>query len=309
MPDLQLSQLIDSESPQGAWEEVQTILPLISPDFALEPVAKGWETAVALYNGRFPGYQACNTPYHDLNHIADVFLAMARLIHGATLNGQLFTNHKIDLGLIAALFHDSGLIQTEDDTEGTGAKYLANHDRRSMDLLEQFGRAANWTDEDVADGRFLIGCTDLSNNIGDIAYPDPEIKQLGEFLAAADLIAQMADRTYLEKLLFLYHEFKEGGIGDYTSEVDLLEKTVHFYDFVIQRLAPIERMINRHARRHFDARWKVDINLYTEAMLRQMLYLQNTLRQPGDPRHHLRRQDIVQQVHNFYSKAEPTGDD
>jgi len=309
MPDLQLSQLIDSESPQAAWEEVQIILSLISPDFALEPVADGWKTAVALYNGRFPGYQACNTPYHDLNHIADVFLAMARLIHGATLNGQTLTNHKITLGLVAALFHDSGLIQTADDTEGTGAKYLADHDRRSMELLEKFGRTANWTDNDIADGRFLIGCTDLSNNIAAIAYPDAEIKQLGQLLAAADLIAQMADRAYLEKLLFLYHEFKEGGIGDYTSEVDLLEKTVNFYDFVIQRLAPIERMINRHARRHFEARWKVDINLYTEAMLRQMLYLQNALRQPGDPRDHLRRQDIVQQVREFYGETEPTGND
>ncbi len=306
MPNLQLSQLIDSESPPAVWEEVQKILPLISPDFPLEPVAHAWETAVALYDGRYPGYQACNTLYHDLNHIADVFLAMARLIHGAALTGQTLSNHKITLGLVAALFHDSGLIQTEDDTEGTGAKYLANHDHRSMELLTKFGRDSGWNEKDIGDGRFLIGCTDLSNDVAAITYPDAEIKQLGQLLAAADLIAQMADRVYLEKLLFLYHEFKEGGIGDYASEVDLLEKTVHFYDFVMQRLASIERMINRYARRHFDARWQVDINLYTEAMLRQMLYLQNALRQSGDPRDHLRRQDIVQRVRQFYGEPEST---
>ena len=77
----------------------------------------------------------------------------------------------------------------------------------------------------------------------------------------------------------------------------------------MQRLAPIERMINRYTRRHFDARWKVDINLYTEAMLRQMLYLQQALRQPGDPRDHLRRQDIVQRAREFYGKTETTRND
>ncbi|MCP4427364.1 MAG: hypothetical protein GY803_22990 [Chloroflexi bacterium] len=305
MPNLQLSQLIDVESPEAIWKETQTILALLSPDFDIEPVATAWETAVALYDGRYPGYQACNTPYHDFNHIADVFLALTRLIHGAALNGQTPTNRNITLALIAALFHDSGLIQTEDDTEGTGAKYLADHDQRSMALLERFAQSIGWTANEIAAGRFFIGCTDLSKDVAAIVHPHTEIKRLGQLLAAADLIAQMADRTYLEKLLYLYHEFKEGKIGDYANELDLLQKTVGFHDFVVQRLAPIENMIDQYAKRHFMNRWQIDANLYTEAISRQMLYLQDILEQPGDPRDYLKRQDIVRNAREFYKS---TGD-
>ena len=31
----------------------------------------------------------------------------------------------------------------------------------------------------------------------------------------ADLVGQMSDRAYLEKLLFLYYEFKEAGFPGY----------------------------------------------------------------------------------------------
>ncbi len=303
MPSLQLSQLIDTESPDAVWHEIQVILGLISAEFDVASVAAAWETAVSLYSGSYPGYQACNTPYHDLNHVADVFLALTRFIHGAVLLGYPLSERSIVISLVAAIFHDSGLIQTLEDTEGTGAKYLAEHDRRSMERMETFCRSAGWSDSDIEAGRFLIGCTDLNNDVAAISHPSSEIEQLGGLLAAADLIAQMADRVYLEKLLFLYHEFKEGGIGDYTSERDLLQRTAGFYDMVIQRLAPVERMVDRCARRHFAARWQLDINLYAEAVVRQMLYLQDVLRKPGDPRDHLRRQDIVNRVNAFYDGA------
>lgn len=300
MPDLQLSQLIEVQSPEAVWQEVQAILDLALPDFASEPVRAAFDTAVSLYQGRYPGYQACNTPYHDLAHITDVFLAMARLIHGAVLDGWVCDGRYLTIGLIATLFHDSGLIQKENDREGTGAKYLSDHDRRSMDILAMVGKERGWHEEEIGIGRFLIGCTDLRNDVAAIAHPVAEVTHLGQLLAAADLIAQMADRVYLEKLLYLYHEFKEGHIGDYSSEIDLLEKTVGFFAFVEQRLASIHPMIDRYARLHFAARWQADANLYHEAMMRHKLYLQKILSNGGDPRDQLRRQDVVRQVRALY---------
>lgn len=300
MSDLQLSQLIGEFSPSAVWKEVSTILHDYISDSDWLPLEAAFSTTIDLYEGRYPGYQTCTTPYHDLDHILDVFLALARLIHGSLLDGFEFDGRSIALALSASLFHDAGLIQTSDDTNGTGAKYLADHDQRSLRLMRVYGRKSGWSESEIEAGCFLISCTDLSHDVAQISYPSATIEHLGKLLAAADLIAQMADRVYLEKLLYLYHEFKEGGIGDYTGEVDLLRKTIGFYQFVDERLAPISEMIDRLARRHFTARWDIDANLYQTAIQSQQEYLQFILDQPGDPRSYLRRQDIVEKVRQFY---------
>lgn len=300
MADSQLSQLIDEKSPHVVWQEVHQFLDPFLADTDWQPLVTAFANVIDLYEGRYPGYRACNTPYHDLRHVTDVFLAMARLIHGSLLDGFEIDGRSIALALIASLFHDAGLIQTSDDTEGTGAKYLASHDQRSLRLMRVYGRKSGWSESEIEAGCFLISCTDLSHDVAEIAYPSAQIEHLGKLLAAADLIAQMADRIYLEKLLFLYHEFEEGGIGNYTGEVDLLRKTVGFYQYVDQRLAPIAGMIDRLARRHFATRWEIDANLYQAAIDNQKEYLQFILDQPGDPRDRLRRQDIVRLVRQTY---------
>ncbi|MEJ2749866.1 MAG: hypothetical protein P8183_18450 [Anaerolineae bacterium] len=304
MSDLQLSQLIDEQSPDAVWEEVKAVLSAYLSEEDWLPLAAAFTNVVDLYEGRYDGYRACNTPYHDLRHITDVFLALARLIHGSLLDGFALDGRSIALALSAALFHDSGLIQSSDDTDGTGAKYLADHDQRSLRLMRVYGRKSGWSESEIEAGCFLISCTDLSRAVAEIAYPSATFEHLGKLLAAADLIAQMADRVYLEKLLYLYHEFKEGGIGNYTGEVDLLRKTIGFYQLVDQRLSAIAEMIDRLARRHFAARWSMDVNLYQAAIDNQKEYLHFILDQPGDPRTHLRRQDIVQKVHQTYGNSE-----
>jgi hypothetical protein len=304
MSNLQLSQLIDAKSPPAVWDEVSQFLTAYIAEADWQQLTAAFSTAGDLYGGRYPGYQACNTPYHDFNHVIDVFLALARLIHGSLLDGFEINGRAITIALTASLFHDSGLIQTSDDTEGTGAKYLADHDQRSLRLMRVYGRKSGWSESEIEAGCFLIGCTDLDNTVAAITYPSAVIEHLGKLLAAADLIGQMADRVYLEKLLYLYHEFKEGEIGDYTGEVDLLHKTIGFYQFVEQRLSSIAGMIDRLAKRHFAARWQIDANLYQAAISGQKEYLQVILEQPGDPRRLLRRQDIVAKVHTLYSDAQ-----
>jgi hypothetical protein len=37
---------------------------------------------VQMYNGAHPDFHACDTEYHDLQHVLDVTLAMARLMNG-----------------------------------------------------------------------------------------------------------------------------------------------------------------------------------------------------------------------------------
>jgi hypothetical protein len=303
MKQRQLSELVKMDSPEAVLAEGQVILKLISQDLNPDPVTSAFHSTVSLYNGNRPGYHACNTEYHDLRHITDTFLAMARLIHGGILEGNTLTHRGIVLGLITTLLHDTGYIQKEGDREGTGAKYTTQHVLRSMDFLERHASDYGLSGQDVRDGRVMILCTDLSVNIASIEFSSKETELLGKMLGAADLLAQMADRTYLCKLLFLYHEFREGKVGDYENEVDLLRKTVGFFDFIGHRLETALGATHRLMISHFASRWGIHGDMYGEAIEKQKLYLKKILEDSGaDPRDHLRREGIVARVWKKYGK-------
>ena len=229
---------------------------------------------------------------------------MARLIHGGILKGNNLTHRDIILGLIATLLHDTGYIQDESDLEGSGAKYTAQHVRRSMDFLERRSSDYGLSGEEVKDGRAMILCTDLSVDIATIEFSSKETELLGKMLGAADLLAQMADRTYLCKLLFLYHEFREGKVGDYESEVDLLKKTVGFFDYIGQRLEKALGATHRFMSPHFANRWGIKADMYGEAIKRQKNYLKQILKMSNvDPRDFLRREGIVDRVRSKYGES------
>jgi hypothetical protein len=301
MNDIQLYNLIPMGSPQAVLDEVIVILDLIAPDFDNAPVTSACNMAVSLYKGKYPGYRSCNTEYHDLRHTTDTFLAMARLIHGAVLDGETFTDRHIVLGLITALLHDAGYIQEKHDKDGTGSKYTADHVQRSMDFSERHGAELGLSHEEITDGQAIILCTDLAVDISTIVFSSVKVELLGKMLGSADLLAQMADRIYLEKLLFLYYEFKEAGIGGYESEVDLLYKTVGFYDFIAQRLKTTLDEIDRFMSPHFTSRWGIHADLYHVAIAKQRNYLKQILEiQDSDPRDHLRRGGIVDKIRREY---------
>ena len=136
MAQRQIPDLIRMDFPEDVLKEVLVILDMISPGCNTTPVRFAFNQTISLFNGSFPGYRACNTEYHDLHHTINTFIAMARLIHGAVLQGKTFTDRQISLGLTTALLHDTGYIQEECDRQGTGAKYTASHVKRSMDFLE-----------------------------------------------------------------------------------------------------------------------------------------------------------------------------
>jgi len=300
MPTTKLYDLVRTDSAETVLDEVLLILTRISPGFDDAPVTHAFITTISLYEGRYPGYQACNTEFHDLRHSMETFLAMARLIHGAILNGNVFSDEQITLGLTASILHDAGYIQEDCDMIGTGAKHTGTHVQRSMDFLARYGNEQGFSQESVAAGRTLILCTDLSVDFGTIVFASPEIERLGKMLGAADLLAQMADRTYLEKLLFLYHEFSEANIGNYDSEVDLLNKTVAFYDFIDHRLKTTLGACDRFMASHFADRWNIPENLYQKSIMRQKNYLSQILQKPSDPRRYLRRKLNLNQIDSKY---------
>jgi hypothetical protein len=297
----QLFNVIPINSSKAVLKEVVIILKLISSDFDIYPVRSVFHAVIDLFNGNWPGYRACNTEYHDLYHTTDTFLATARLIHGAVIDGKTFTNRDIALGLISILLHDVGYIQEEHDTEGTGAKYTTSHVQRSIEFVERHGSELGLADKEIAACGTMILCTDLSVDISDISFSSAEVELLGKIVASADLLAQMADRTYLEKLLFLYYELAEAGIQDFTSELDLLKKTVGFYDYTAQRLETTLGATDKHMSSHFLVRWGIQEDLYHTAIEKQRDYLKKILKIPNsDPRDHLKREGIVKKIQKDY---------
>ena len=66
---------------------------------------QAFDDVVRLYRGEYPGYRACDTQYHDLQHVLEVTLAMARLLDGYERtrgDGPHIDRELFQLGVICA---------------------------------------------------------------------------------------------------------------------------------------------------------------------------------------------------------------
>jgi len=179
--------------------------------------------------------------------------------------------------LSAAIFHDVGYIQEDWDKEGTGAKFTKYHVQRSMEFLEKNEQRLKMKHEDLTLIQKFILCTGLNSEIYTTEFESDLEKLIGAMLGAADLLGQMSDRTYLEKLYYLYSEFKEAGVQDYTTEFDLVKKTVAFYGIIKEKFSTSFMNTHTYAQVHFKKRCGVDKNLYLECIDRHMGYIKNMI--------------------------------
>ncbi len=289
-----LADLVDMDSPEAVLDEVLFIMTLVAPQMDLTKLTNAFSFIASLYRGQWPGERACNTHFHDFRHITDTFLAMSRLIHGAGLSGRSIAPRQAFVGLVATLAHDAGYIQARSDDLGTGAKYTDVHVTRSMDFVAQYGQRFGLTSGEIPICQLMIQCTDLDVDVSALDFPSRTIELLSKLLACADLIGQMADRIYLEKLFYLYREFEEGQSSPYKDEMDLLSKTLQFFPAMADRMRNQLNGYDRFAQPHFKERWDISENLYRVAIAKQEHYLRHILDHPEcDPSQFLRRKNIV----------------
>ena len=52
------------------------------PKASPRPMERAFEDLSKMYHGKHPDYHPCDTEYHDIQHVLDVTLAMARLLDG-----------------------------------------------------------------------------------------------------------------------------------------------------------------------------------------------------------------------------------
>ena len=294
----QLSTLVSSAVPQDVLTELKYIFSLITPTVQEELFDQVYWDIKKLFTGQYPGYRASNTKYHDLEHTHLVVLAVTRLMHGCFLSGHTFIAENLFLGFTAALFHDVGLIQAQSEQHGSGAVFTLGHEERSIAFMRCYMEEKRFPQQTIKDCAALIQCTILGTQLKDIPFRNGEIELLGKIVGSADLLGQMADRCYLEKLLLLYKEFEEAKMPGFDSELDLLQKTESFYESIAQqRLKYDFSGISACMRLHFKNRWNEDRDLYSEAIKNNLNYLKGLTAMCRDNYHcylkNLRRGGIV----------------
>ena len=113
-------------------------------------------------------------------------------------------------------------------------------------------------------------------------------------LGTADILGQMSDREYLERLLFLYSEMKEAGIPGYRTEFDIIKGTLAFYDTIKKRLNNLFKKVFSYAELHFKARYNINRNLYMDAIESNIVYIEKIISDSSTNfRHKLKRGKIV----------------
>lgn len=273
-----LYDLTDTNSPAETLAEIKNILLLVDPALDPAPIENMFTDIIRLFNGKFPGYRANNTKYHNLEHTCSTALAAARLLHGLHVQGQVFSPRLVQLCLFGALFHDTGLIQTAAEVEGTGARYTIGHEDRSIALMEKFLAENGYPREDIRDCSHMIKCTELFYSLAEIPFHSEEVRTMGKVIGTADLIAQMADRNYQEKLPMLFLEFQEAGMEGFESPLELFRKTEEFYRKVARkRMTEVLGGISSAALYHFRERWKIDRNLYEESIKYNIRHMKETV--------------------------------
>src|ERR1700683_727144 len=254
-----------------------------------DKVALAFEDFDKLFTGRMPGYHGVDTLYHDRQHSLDMTLAMARLLVGyeRSVESRLrFGAERASLALVTSLFHDAGYIREFDDRQhSNGAEFTLYHVTRSARFLARYLPSIgmeNW----VPVATRIVHFTGYEIKLNMIQLADPKDRKLGHLLGTADLIAQMADRCYLEKCRDrLYPEFVLGGIAAspgsdgtlqvrYSSGLDLLRETPRFV-----RQTRAERLEGefQHAYRYLEPLFDGK-NPYLQAIDRNLGYLHNVLR-------------------------------
>jgi len=259
--------------PKNIYEEVKTITKLLLPNFDFSLVSRTYQDIIKLFKGEFVGYQKCDTDYHNLRHTQECLLEVARLIHGASLNGKAFSEKDVNLGLISAIVHDAGYIKTIDEQDGTGGKFTIVHIDRSIKFMRKYLAQRDFASDDIQFCKNCLKCTGLTVKINKIKFLSYENELIGKIMGTADLLGQMSDPSYLNKLPFLFKEFHEAGIKLYVDEFDLIEKTPGFWEFTKDRFTNELGGVDRYLRDHFRVRWGIDRDLGREAIEKNIDYL------------------------------------
>ena len=319
--DYDVTNTVQVSSPQAVGEAVCDLFARTWPDPPLATLRQAFDDFQRLFNGEFPGYLGCDTAYHDLQHSLDGTLATARLIIGHDRSQPEADRFGMQLGLLGVviiLFHDAGYIRRHDEADRHGAEFTASHVSRSAQFLADYLPHIGLGEYAQTAAR-IVHFTGYEVKFEQIQTADPRLRRLGHLIGTGDLIAQLADRCYLEKCRDrLYPELALGSLADprparvqYDSGLDVLRQTPRFIDELrSSRLDGAFAGAYHHLETLFDGS-----NPYLEAIERNERYLRQAL-QTGrwpqlrrDPPCFTWQSDPVQTIHErLAQRRQQTGE-
>jgi hypothetical protein len=194
--------------------------------------------------------------YHNVEHTIMVTLVGQEILRGKHLSEGSVSAREWVHFIVSLLCHDIGYVKNicPGDTEAVA---VINGDGEVVDIPA--GATGAWlTPYHVERGktfvlnRFrdhpVISAKVISRNIENTRFPVPAVGDaLGDrdypgLVRAADLIGQLADPNYLQKLPALFHEFAETGANDnigYKTPEDVRVNYPNFYwKFVSPHIGP-----------------------------------------------------------------------
>jgi len=289
--DFDVTNTVQVSSPQAVLAAIESLLRPTWPQLSMDPLARAFAHFEKLFAGLVDGFHGVDTVYHDRQHTLDITLALARLLVGyerqQSQETQRLGGARATVGILTGLFHDVGYLRRSDDRGSrNGAEFTRTHVSRGARFLEEYLPKLGF-------GAWVPVATEIIHFTGyEVPFArivekvsDPRDITVGHLLGTADMIAQIADRCYLEKCRDrLYAEFVLGGVAlpfsdgnpqvKYASGLDLLRQTPDFIADV--RTKRLERDFNA-AYRHLEILYG-GRNPYIEAIDRNVEYLRQILR-------------------------------
>ena len=291
--DYDVTNTVQVSSPQKVRAAVAELFSAAYPNTSFDAIWLAFHDFERHFQGLEPAYHAVDTSYHDIQHTLDMTLALARLVVGHEVSVERHDRlgpERAELAIVSALFHDAGYLRhkVRDKEAVNGAVFTLQHVTRSGHFLESYLPRIGLKQFVPVVSR-IVHFTGYELNIDQIELDDPKDSIVGHLLGTADLVAQLADRCYLEKCRDrLYPEFVLGGVaidetGDkttirYRSPRDLLAKTLSFYQSSARQR--LEHNFNR-VYRFMEAFFESRDNPYV-LFIRKNLNFLNTLIESGD---------------------------
>lgn len=274
LTNIQIHTIFESGDTPDPLDEIIALTSEICPDADCRILDKVHRDVTAIFSGDYPGFKASITKYHNLRHTYSVVLASIRLFHGLFQEGQTISCELVIQGLLSAYFHDLGMLPQSNAEVLNTTNYTIHHESRSIAILATYLQDNKLPLDYGENCATIIHYTNLNWGEDSDSRTRSQLDLCGQVIGTADLLAQMADRYYLESLPFLFQEHQESGIERHNSALDLMRATIDFHQNVIKkRLEETLGNLAPSMQTHFRSRWNINRNLYLDNINLNLCYL------------------------------------
>ncbi len=278
MENRELVEIFRTGKNEHWFEECEMIFAEINPEMRLDFLKQVHDDVRDIFLGSYPGFQVSLSKYHNFDHTCSTSLAVVRLFHGLILEGETIFGTTLEQGVVSALFHDIGWLPRKNNKAQFPVGSQGKHEERSIRFMTQYLKQKGCSSDYCDACGVMIQCTNLAVQPEMLKFKDEANRLGGYVVGSADILAQMADRCYLEKLPFLYREQQYSKQFQFQTPFELLQRTAEFYSItVMERLEKTFNNVYLAMRSHFRKRWQLNKDLYSENILKNIDYLKKVI--------------------------------